>query len=145
MEITIRTAEVRDFPQILELFEEFAAFEKRPMTNSLEKMTREQDFFHCFVAENSDGHIIGYASYFYCYFTWTGKALHLDDLYLKPNYRGKGLGTKLINTVIDLARNSGCHKVHWQVSGWNEPAKGFYKKLGATIDATEENCDLVLD
>ena len=145
MNISIREATTDDFPEIIELFQEFAAFEKRAMVNSLKKMIKEKDFFHCFVAESSEKKIIGYASYFYCYYTWTGKSMHLDDLYVKPEFRAKGIGKHLINKVIDLAKSSECHKLHWQVSGWNEPAKGFYRKLGATIDSTEENCDLLLD
>jgi GNAT superfamily N-acetyltransferase len=147
MNITIRKAATTDFEQIVNLFKEFATFEKHPekMANSVKQMMDEKDFFNCFVAENSDKRIIGYATWFYAYFTWTGKSLYMDDLYVQPEYRNHGIGRRLINTVIDFARSSGCHKMHWQVSSWNDPAIGFYKSLGAEIDHTEMNCDLILD
>jgi len=147
MEITIRNAVESDFPQIVDLFMEFATFEKMPdkMTNTVEKMIEEKDFFHCFVAESSDKQIIGYATYFFGYYTWIGKSVYMDDLYVKPEYRASGTGTLLIGRVIELAKSSQCHKLRWQVSDWNKPAIGFYKSIGATIDSTEQNCDLIFD
>jgi len=147
MEITIRKAEESDFVQINALFKEFAEFQNSPekMINSVEMMKAEKDFFDCFVVEKPDGKIIGYAVFFFCYFTWTGKALYMDDLYIKPNFRGSGIGTRLINKVVRYAIETGCHKVRWQVSDWNKPAINFYKKLGAEISIVEQNCDLVLE
>lgn len=69
----------------------------------------------------------------------------MDDLYVKPEFRINGIGTKLINKVIEFAKDSKCHKLRWQVSKWNKPAIDFYKKIGATIDYIERNCDLILD
>ncbi len=147
MEITIRSAQESDYSQIVDLFKEFATFEKQPekMTNSVEKMTLEKDYFHCFVAVTSDNSIIGYATYFFCYYTWIGKSLYMDDLYVKPEFRAIGIGTKLINKVIEFAKTTNCHKLRWQVSAWNKPAIDFYKNIGATIDGGEQNCDLLLD
>ncbi|GHT07886.1 hypothetical protein FACS189426_02180 [Bacteroidia bacterium] len=84
--MNIRNIEEADFEQIVNLFQEFALFEKLPdkMNNSVERMTVEKDFFHCFVAETNDHKIVGYASWFFCYYTWSGKALYLDDLYVQP-------------------------------------------------------------
>ena len=147
MEITIRNAVETDFPQIVDLFMEFATFEKLPekMTNTVEKMIQEKDFFHCFVAETSDKQIVGYATYFFGYYTWIGKSVYMDDLYVKPEYRASGTGTRLISMVIETAKSSLCHKLRWQVSDWNKPAIGFYKSIGAVIDSTEHNCDLIFD
>jgi GNAT superfamily N-acetyltransferase len=147
MNIKIRSVEERDFAQIVELFKEFATFEKLPekMTNSVDKMLAEKDFFTCFVAETEDKKIVGYATYFFCYYTWIGKSLYMDDLYVKPAYRASGIGTMLINKVIEFARDSQCRKLRWQVSGWNKPAIGFYTNIGATIEDTEHNCDLILN
>lgn len=147
MEIDIRNAEENDFQQIVGLFNEFAMFEKLPgkMTNSVDRMIGEKDFFSCFVAVTSDNIIIGYASYFFCYYTWIGKSLYMDDLYVKTEYRTKGIGTKLMNKVIEFAKESNCHKLRWQVSEWNKPAVEFYKNIGAEIDSVEQNCDLILD
>lgn len=147
MEITIRDANETDYPQIVDLFKDFATFEKLPekMINSVERMMKEKDFFHCFVAVTSDGRIIGYATYFFCYYTWIGKSLYMDDLYVTPEYRANGIGKRLIDRVIEFAKTSQCHKLRWQVSGWNKSAIEFYKNIGATIDDVEMNCDLILD
>ena len=69
----------------------------------------------------------------------------LVDVIIDDRFRGKGLGTRLIHQVIDLAKQSACHKLRWQVSNWNKPAIAFYKSLGASIDDFELDCDLILD
>jgi ribosomal protein S18 acetylase RimI-like enzyme len=141
----IRKAEEQDFQQIVALFQEFALFEKLPekMTNSVEQMLREKEYFHCYVAVNEENEILAYVTYFFAYYTWIGKSLYMDDLYVRPQYRGKQIGTSLINTLIALAKEEKCHKMRWQVSGWNGPAIAFYRSLGATVDDVESNCDLV--
>lgn len=146
MEIIIREAVVADFNQINALFQEFAAFEKFPerMTNTVEQMLEEKEYFNCFVAETVDGEIAGYVTYFFCYYTWVGKSLYMDDLYVRPEFRGKSVGSQLINKIISYAKTTGCHKLRWQVSEWNKPAIDFYKKLGAGVSSVELNCDLVL-
>lgn len=146
MNITIRPATENDFGAILELFKEFAHFEHLDdrMTNSVERMKVEKEYFNCFVAVDNQDVIVGYATYFFSYFTWTGKSLYMDDLYVKESHRGTGIGTLLINKVIEFAKMAGCHKLRWQVSDWNAPAIGFYKSLRAVIDAQERNCDLDL-
>ena len=144
--ITIRNAGEEDFPAMIELFKEFAAFERMPekMTNTVERMTAEKELFHSFVAQTTDGIIVGYATYFFSYHTWIGKSLYIDDLYVREAYRGKGIGTSLMNKSIEYAKETGCHKMRWQVSNWNNPAIDFYKGLGAEIGTTEQNCDLKL-
>ena len=125
------------------MFTEFATFQKTPdrMINSVEQMKKESDFINGFVVENDSGRLVGYATYFYAYFTWTGKSLYMDDLYVKPDYRQKGLGQKLIDSVINKAKADKCKKVHWQVSKWNQNAIDFYKSIGAEVDSVESNCD----
>ncbi len=147
MEIKIRSSKETDYSQIVNLFTEFATFEKLPekMINSVDRMNKEKDFFNCFVAETSDNRIVGYVTYFFCYYTWIGKSLYMDDLYVQHEYRAKGVGSKLMNKVIEFAKDSKCHKLRWQVSEWNKPAIDFYKNIGATIDGVEQNCDLILD
>jgi ribosomal protein S18 acetylase RimI-like enzyme len=144
--ITIRPVREEDFSAIVELFREFAHFEylDERMTNSVAQMKAEKEYFNCFVAVNNQLEIIGYATYFYAYFTWTGKSLYMDDLYVKESHRSRGIGTLLINKVIAFAKANGCRKLRWQVSDWNAPAIGFYKSIDAVIDAQERNCDLDL-
>ena len=147
MNITIRPVEENDFPRIIELIKEFATFEKHPemVTNSVEQMFDEKEYFHAFVVENESKKLVGYATYFFSYPTWIGKSLYMDDLYIVPEYRKQGLGMKLIQTLIDFAKASSCKKMYWQVSNWNHPAISFYESLDAIIDRNKYNCDLKLN
>ena len=114
------------------------------MINNVEQMTEESNYLNGYVIENDSGGLIGYATYFYAYFTWIGKSLYMDDLYVKPDYRRQGLGQKLIDSVIDKAKADKCKKVRWQVSKWNQNAIDFYKSIGAQVDNIESNCDFSL-
>ena len=145
MTVVIRKIEEIDFPVLITLFREFALFEKLPekMTNTVEQMLREKEYLTGFVAVNAADEIMGYATYFFGYYTWIGKSLYMDDLYVRPDFRGQGIGTMLINEVIAFAKSEKCKKLHWQVSEWNQPAIDFYKSIGANVDAVESNCDLV--
>jgi diamine N-acetyltransferase len=105
-------------------------------------MKRDKSLLNCLVAESNNGEIIGFASFFFCYYSWTGKAIYMDDLYVQLTYRAQGIGTRLLQSVYHYGKNEGCNKLRWQVSRWNEKAIGFYKSLGATIDEVEVNCDL---
>lgn len=145
-DIIIREALEEDFTQLVKLFLEFAIFEnlQNHMTNSVERMTSEKEHFNGFVAILPDKQIVGYATWFFGYYTFSGKGMYMDDLYITPAYRNKGLGTMLINRVIAKARETHCNKLRWQVSEWNYAAQAFYKKLGAEIDEVERNCNLDL-
>jgi GNAT superfamily N-acetyltransferase len=144
MEIKIRRITVSDFSDLINLFKEFALFEKHPekMTNSVELMIREKDYLQGFIAVNENNEITGYVTCFFAYYTWSGKSMYMDDLYVKQSFRGNGIGTKLINSVIAYSKAENCKKLRWQVSEWNKPAIDFYKNIGAEIDSTESNCDL---
>ena len=107
-------------------------------------MKADQDLFKCFLAETDQEEIIGFASYLFTYHYWTGKALYLDDLYVTANFRGNNIGTKLLETVITLAKQENCKSLRWLVSDWNENAISFYQKMGATIDKTQITCILNL-
>jgi diamine N-acetyltransferase len=146
MSISIRMAREEDFPYIYSLLLEFARFQQTPerVTTSIEQMKKDKDIFHCLVAENGQKTIIGYATYFISYFSWSGKAMYLDDLYVTTAFRGQQAGTLLIKKIVSIAQENECNKVRWQVSRWNTDALNFYKSLGARIDETEYNCDLIL-
>jgi len=145
MDIRIRKIEEPDYATLILLFREFALFEKTPdkMTNTLEQMLEEKEHLLGFVAVNAQNEIMGYVTFFFAYYTWTGKSLYMDDLYVRPEFRAKKIGTKLIDQVIRFAKTENCRKLRWQVSEWNQPAIDFYKSLGANIDSVESNCDLV--
>jgi diamine N-acetyltransferase len=146
MKFTIRQASETDFEPVLLLINEFAAFQKATdkVKVTLEQMKQANGYFRCLVAENEHNEIVGYTTFYNAYYTWTGKAVYLDDLYVRQTYRRQQIGRQLMQEVFDIARSENCTKVRWQVSHWNKPAIGFYKNLGAAIDDTELNCDLLL-
>ncbi|MEP6583371.1 MAG: GNAT family N-acetyltransferase [Ginsengibacter sp.] len=146
MNVTIRKAKPEDFFAVLELNKEFSVFQKTPekVSITLEQMKSDANLFQCFIAENDACDIVGFASFFFAYYSWTGKALYLDDLYVKEAYRKHKVGSDLLNTIIGHAKKENCTKMRWQVSRWNNNAIEFYKKMGAEIEETEINCDLKL-
>jgi ribosomal protein S18 acetylase RimI-like enzyme len=143
MEFTIRAATEADFPAILSLIKELAEYEKAPgkVTNSVEQMTQEKELFRCFVAETEEKEIIGMALFFLAYFTWVGKSLYLEDIYVKESFRQHRIGSALLREVFRVARAEGCKRVRWQVLNWNEPAIAFYRKCGADLDGEWINCN----
>ena len=147
MNITIRNAIEVDFPSILLLIKELAAFEKAPgkVTNSIELMQKEKDLFHCFVAETDTNEIVGMAIYFFAYYTWVGKSLYLDDIYVKESFRKHKIGSALLRKVFEVANKEDCKRVRWQVLNWNQSAIEMYKKSGAEIDDEWLNCSFDLD
>ncbi|MEN8191679.1 MAG: GNAT family N-acetyltransferase [Bacteroidota bacterium] len=144
--ITIRKIEEKDFGALIILFKEFAKFEKLPekMINTEQQMQIEKDYVNGFVALSESNKIVGFVTFFFAYYTWTGKSIFMDDLYVKSNFRGNGIGSKLMKSVIEYAKLESCNKLRWQVSKWNKDAIDFYENLGATIDTIEINCDLSL-
>jgi ribosomal protein S18 acetylase RimI-like enzyme len=146
MSILIRKAEEHDFASILELLREFSIFQGTPekLTINLTEMLQEKEIFLCFIAETENKEIVGLASCFFAFYSWTGKALYLDDLYVKESFRNQGIGKNLMDSVIQLAKIEKCRKIRWQVSKWNTNAIRFYKSMGAVIDEVEINCDLPL-
>lgn len=143
MKVSIRKATESDFPAILSLIKELALFEKAPekVTNSVKQMKDEQEFFQCFVAETKTKEIVGFALFNIAYYTWVGKSLYLDDLYVKESFRGQKIGSELLKNVFKIAKKEDCKRVRWQVLNWNSPAIEMYKKLNAIIDDEWINCD----
>jgi GNAT superfamily N-acetyltransferase len=143
MTITIRDATDADFPAILALVKELATFQQATdkVIVTADEMLKDKDLFRCLIAENDQQEIIGIATYFFAYYTWVGKSLYLDDLYVKQQYRGNKTGSLLLKRLFEIAIAAECKRVRWQVSDWNEPAINFYKKLGGHIDKEPYNCD----
>ncbi len=129
MNIILQPIAENDFEELVFLFKEFATFERLPgsMINSVEKMKNEKEYLNGFVARDEAGSLAGYVTYFYAYYTWVGKSLYMDDLYVKEKYRGQGIGTMLINKITELAKLENCNRLRWQVSNWNHPAIKFYE------------------
>ena len=139
MSIIIRDAVRKDVPAMFELIKELALYEKAPeqVTNTVEQMYMdgfgENPIFETIISE-VEGEIVGMALYYYRYSTWKGKRLYLEDLIVSETMRGRGLGEKLLNAIIEKARQTACSGLMWQVLDWNEPAINFYKKFGARFD-----------
>jgi len=143
MTLTIRKAQENDYPKVLDLIKEFATFQKTPdrVSNTVELMQKEHESFNCLIVEAED-EVVGFATFFTCYYSWSGKSMYIDDLYVQEAHRGQKIGSKLLNHIIDLAKAENCKKVRWQVSNWNKKAIDFYKSFGAEIGDVEINCDL---
>lgn len=146
MDIKIRKATPDDFPAVLLLINEFSIFQKTPekVHITLEQMNEDKELFQCIVAEKDGQEIIGFASFFFAYYSWSGKSLYLDDLYVQSPYRKLRIGSQLLQNVIDFAKQEKCKKVRWLVSKWNTNAINFYKSIGAVLEETEIICDLEL-
>src|SRR5688572_18206140 len=137
--ITIRKAEASDLVQVYELIKELAVFENAPgePSNSLKKFIAEatckEPRFHVILAETGN-EIIGIALYYYGYSSWKGSMIYLDDLVIREKYRKLGIGTKLMNELIAIAKEEKINQVRWHVLDWNENAISFYKKYPVTFD-----------
>ncbi len=144
MNYTIRRARDDDFPAILQLIEELAEYERSLdlVSNTVEQMRNEKEFFRCFVAEAAERKIVGMALYFIAYFTWVGKSIYLEDIIVRKEYRGRKIGSALMERVLQEAREENCKRVRWQVLEWNEQAIDFYMKRGAAISSEWLNCTL---
>ncbi|HEY0679703.1 MAG TPA: GNAT family N-acetyltransferase [Chitinophagaceae bacterium] len=144
MTIKIREGRENDFGGVLSLVKELAVFQGMPekVLNTVEQMKEEREFFRSLVAVNENEEIVGIATYFFAYYTWVGKSLYLDDLYVKQDCRGHGIGSQLLETIVSIARDQNCKRVRWLVSEWNEDAIKFYEKCGVEIDREAFVCDL---
>jgi len=147
MSIIIRDAIREDVPTMFELIKELALYEKAPeqVTNTVEQMYVDgfgnNPIFGTIVLE-VESEIVGMALYYFRYSTWKGKRLYLEDLIVSETMRGRGLGEKLLESVIEKARQTACTGLMWQVLDWNEPAINFYKKFGAKFDEEWVNVNI---
>lgn len=138
MSYTIRSAKPTDMKEVLGLIQELAVFENEPDAVEITKDDLVSDgfgdlpAFRCFVAEK-DARIVGIALVYPRYSTWKGVALHLEDLIVTQDLRGTGIGSKLLKTVVDYAKELGVKRVSWDVLDWNEPAISFYEAKGAKV------------
>lgn len=138
MKPEIRDARIEDMPAVLELIKELAAFENEPdaVITTVETLEKEgfgqNPLFHVFVAE-VNGKIEGMALVYYRFSTWKGRTLHLEDLIVREETRGTGLGSALYKKVIKYAQSQGLKRVEWVVLDWNKHAIDFYERSGANI------------
>jgi GNAT superfamily N-acetyltransferase len=135
----IRPAAPADVPLILTLIRELAEFEKLAGEVSATEADLNTALFgarphaECVIAEMGSKPA-GFALFFHNFSTFLAKpGIYLEDLYVKPELRGKGVGRALLAHLASLALRRGCGRFEWAVLDWNEPAIGFYKSLGAKM------------
>jgi GNAT superfamily N-acetyltransferase len=133
----IRPARVEDVPVILELIRDLATYERAPeevvatKDQLVDVLFGERPVAEVLLAFEGDSPV-GFALYFYNFSTWLGRpGLYLEDLFVKPEKRGKGYGRALLVELAKIARDRGCGRMEWAVLNWNEPAIKFYRTLGA--------------
>jgi GNAT superfamily N-acetyltransferase len=136
MSFSIRPALREDIPQILAFIHALAEYEREPGAVMATEAGLERDgfgpnpIFFCLLAE-FDGRPAGFALFFYNYSTWVGRrGIHLDDLFVLPEFRGRGIGKALFQRVAAIAVEQGCGRFQWDVLDWNTPAIDFYTSMG---------------
>jgi ribosomal protein S18 acetylase RimI-like enzyme len=145
MDIEIRAVQPEDLGMVINLMREFAAYEK--LLDSLE-ITKERlsdavfgkDAFVEILVAAVDRIPAGYALFFPCFASFRGqRSLFLEDIYISSEYRGKGVGERLLREIAMIARSRGYERIDFQVLEWNTPAISFYNKLGAVCNDDERH------
>lgn len=136
---TVRKATPDDAETLQDLILELAAYEKlldeaEPSVDLLREHLSEEALTGCeaLIAETGRGTAVGFALFFHNYSTFlTNAGLYLEDLFVKPTYRGEGIGFALFRRVAEIAQERGCRRMDWAVLDWNTEAIEFYESLGA--------------
>ncbi|XP_077327213.1 thialysine N-epsilon-acetyltransferase-like [Lithobates pipiens] len=153
----VRAAEPGDCEEIMRMIQELADYEKLSdqVKNTAEGLRRDgfeepSPLFRCLVAEAEDEQktaegprLVGYALSYYSYSTWNGRSLYLEDLYVMPSYRGKGVGSKLLTATAELCLSLGCARLQLSVLDWNQPAISFYQSRGGRNLSDEEGWRMI--
>jgi len=139
--VSIRPGELADVPVIAELIRALARYEKldQEVVMTEEKLTDslfgERPYAETLIAED-DGEPVGFALFFHNYSTFLAQpGIYLEDLFVKPEHRGAGVGKMLLERLAQLAVDRGCGRLEWAVLDWNVDAIRFYERLGATPNA----------
>jgi len=135
--LKLRKATSKDIPPIMSFIRELAEYERAPNAVSCtEKDLRRDGFgshpkFRVIIAQ-WDGEPAGMAFFFYNYSTWQGRpGIFIEDLFVRPQFRGKGLGRALMAKLAQTAIAEKCHGIRWEVLDWNKPAIDVYQHLGS--------------
>lgn len=136
-DFAIRPATVADVPIILELIRQLAAYERAPN----EVVATEEQLANVLFGPRPAAEVVlafegktpvGFAIFFHNFSTWLGRpGLYLEDLFVRPEARGRGYGRALLVYLAKIADDRGCGRMEWAVLDWNDPAIEFYRKLGA--------------
>lgn len=133
----IKPATIEDVPLILSFIKELAEYEKLlHEVVATENILKETLFGNHAYAEVVIGYLddapVSFALYFHHFSTFLGRpGIYLEDLFVKPEARGKGIGQKMLAYLAHLAKSRNCGRLEWWVLDWNETAVGFYKRIGA--------------
>ena len=135
-ELTFRCAQRNDAPLILQFIRELADYEKMSDEVVADEETLEEWIFDKGKAEVLfavvDGQEIGFALFFHNFSTFLGRAgIYLEDLFVKPEYRGKGYGKAVLKKLSSIAVERKCGRLEWWCLDWNQPSIDFYRSLGA--------------
>jgi GNAT superfamily N-acetyltransferase len=134
----IRPATPADVSLIREFIRDLATYEREPHSAQItdEELLRDgfgsERYYECLIADQDDAPA-GFALYFPVYSTWQGRSLYLEDLFVRPEFRGLGIGKALLTRVAAIAVERGCARLDWNVLTWNKPAIDFYRTLNATL------------
>ena len=136
MELTFRFAEAADTPLILEFIKKLADYEHMLDQVVADEATLADQLFHrknaqvLFALE--DGREVGFALFFHNFSTFLGRSgIYLEDLFVRPEYRGMGYGKALLCRLAAIAKEEGCGRLEWWCLDWNKPSIDFYKSMGA--------------
>lgn len=134
--LTFRNAERQDVPLILQFIKELADYEKM-----LDEVVADEDTLETWIFDKQkaevifaleDGNEIGFALFFHNFSTFLGRSgIYLEDLYIKPAFRGKGYGKAILKKLASIAVERGCGRLEWWCLDWNKPSIDFYLSLGA--------------
>ena len=133
----IRPAEARDLPAVIELVRALADFEKLPGPDEAAAARLVDDFArgrYALLVADAGGTVIGYALYFFTYSTFLARpSLFLEDLFVHPAARGRGIAKRFMRRLAQIAVDEKCGRFEWCVLDWNVHAQEFYKSLGAVL------------
>jgi GNAT superfamily N-acetyltransferase len=135
----IRPAVLADAPLVLDLIQQLATYERarESVVATVEDLVRdgfgEHPRFHVLLGEEGES-ALAFALYFFTYSTWEGRqVLYLEDLFVLPAARKRGIGAALMRHLAATAVDTGCTRFQWQVLDWNTDAVAFYERLGARV------------
>ena len=136
-DFSIRFAAREDVPTILEFIRALAAYEKME-----DQVIADETLLETWIFEKRKAEVllafegdtpVGFALFFHNFSTWLGRAgIYLEDLFVLPEYRGRGYGKQLLKRLARIAVQRGCGRLEWACLDWNEPSIAFYKSVGAT-------------